>query len=196
MINLDSWDITLSKKQRHYFANKGPYSQTYCFSSSHVWMWELDHKKGWVPKNWFLWTMVLNKTLENPLNSREIKTVNPKGNQSWIFIGKTDAEAETPILWPPDVKSWHWKRLWGWERLRTGGEDNRGQDSWIASLTQWTWVWVNSGRLGRTGKPGMLQPTGIAESDPIVPLNNSNNNKLSPSNNLMLAIYDLVRVWK
>ena len=107
VINLDSWDISLSKKQRHYFANKGPYSQTYYFSSSHVWMWELDHKKGWVPKNWFLWTVVLEKTLESPLNSRK-----------------------------------------------------------MTSLTQWTWVWVNSRRLGRTGKPGMLQSMGSKRVGP------------------------------
>ena len=93
------------KKQRHYFANKGPSSQSYGFSSSHGWMWELDHKEGWAPKNWCFWTVVLEKTLESPLNSKKIKPVNPKGNQSWIFIGRTDAEAEAPILWPPDVKS-------------------------------------------------------------------------------------------
>ena len=94
------------KKQRHYFANKDPYSQSYGFSSSHVWMWELDRKEGWVPKNWRFWTVVLEKTLESPLNLKEIKPVHPKGNQSWIFIGRTDAVAETPILWPPDAKNW------------------------------------------------------------------------------------------
>ena len=86
------------------FANKGPYSQNYGFSSSHVWMWELDHEEGWAPKNWCFW-IVLEKTLENPLDRKEIKSVNPKGNQPWIFIGKADTEAEAPILWPPDVKS-------------------------------------------------------------------------------------------
>ena len=94
------------KKQRHYFANKDPYSQSYGFSSSHVWMWELDRKEGWAPKNWCFWTVVLEKTLESPLNRKEIKPVHPKGNQSWIFIGRTDAAAETPILWPPDAKNW------------------------------------------------------------------------------------------
>ena len=92
-------------KQRYHFANQGPYSQSYGFSSSHVQMWNLDHKEGWVPKNWRFWTVVLEKTLENPLDSEEIKPVNPKGDQSWIFIGRTDAEAEAPILWPPDMKS-------------------------------------------------------------------------------------------
>ena len=92
------------KKQRHYFANKGPSSQSYDFSSCHVWMWELDYKENLAAKNWFFWTMVLEKTLERPLNCKEIKPINPKGNQSWIFIGRTDAEA--PILWPLDVKNW------------------------------------------------------------------------------------------
>ena len=98
------------KNKRHYFANKGPYSQkslcnqSYGFSSSHVWIWELVRKEGWVPENWCFQTVVLEKTLESPLESKEIKPVNPKGNQSWIFIGRTDAEA--PILWPPDAKSW------------------------------------------------------------------------------------------
>ena len=94
------------KKQRHYFTNKGPSSQSYGFSSSHAWMWELDYKESWVLKNWCFWTVVLEKTLESPLDSKEIQPVNPKGNQSWIFIGRSDAEAETPILWPPDLKSW------------------------------------------------------------------------------------------
>ena len=94
------------KKQRHYFANKGPSSQSYGFSSSHVWMWELDYKESWAPKNWCFWIVVLEKTLENPLDSKEIQPVHPRGNQSWIFIGRTDAEAETPVLWPPHAKSW------------------------------------------------------------------------------------------
>ena len=93
------------KKQRHYFANKGPTSQSYGFPSSHVWMWELDYKESWMLKNWCFWTVVLEKTLESPLDCKEIQSVHPKGNQSWIFIGSTDGEAETPILWPPDVKN-------------------------------------------------------------------------------------------
>ena len=109
-----------------------------------VWM---DHKKDWVLKNWCFWTVVLEKTLECPLDSKEIKSVNPKGNQSWLFIEKTDAEAEAPMLWPHDAESTHWKRPWCRERLRAGGEmGNRGWDGWMASLTQWTWVWANSGR--------------------------------------------------
>ena len=82
------------------------YSQSYGFSSCHVWMWELDHKEGWAPKNWSFWTVMLEKTLESPSDCKEIKLVNPKGNQPWIFNGRTDAETETPIFWPPDVKSW------------------------------------------------------------------------------------------
>ena len=92
------------KKQRHYFANKGPSSQSYGFSSSHVEMWELDYKESWVLKNWCFWTVVLEKTLESPLHCKEIQPLHPKGDQSWIFIGRTDAEA--PILWPPDAKNW------------------------------------------------------------------------------------------
>ena len=112
-------------------------------------------------------TVVLEKTLESPLDYKEIKPLNPKGNQSWIFIGRTDAEAEAPILWPPDAKSWLWKRAlsehqkrpWYWERLRTRGErSDRGWHGWLTSLTQWIWVWTNSGRKGRTKKPSMLQP--------------------------------------
>ena len=94
------------KKQKHYFDNKGPSSQSYGFSSSHVWMWELDYEKSWAPKNWLFWAVVLEKTLESPLDCKEIQPVHPNGNQSQIFIGRTDAEAETPILWPPDVKNW------------------------------------------------------------------------------------------
>ena len=94
------------KKQRHYFANKGLSNQGYGSSSGHVWMWELDYKEKWAPKNWCFWIVVLEKTLESPLDCKEIQPVHPKGNQSWIFIGKTDVEAETPILWPPDAKSW------------------------------------------------------------------------------------------
>ena len=92
------------KKQRHYFTNKGPSGESYDFSSSHVWMWELDYKESWVMKNWCFWTVVLEKT-ESPLDCKEIQPVHPKGNQSWIFIGRTDAVPETPVLWPPDAKN-------------------------------------------------------------------------------------------
>ena len=101
MTNLDS-----ILKSRHYFANIGRSSQGYGFSSGRVWMWELDCEESWVPKNWCFWTVVLEKTLESPLDGKEIQPVHPKGDQSWVFIGKTNAEAETPILWPPHEKSW------------------------------------------------------------------------------------------
>ena len=164
MTNVDS---ILKSRERNYFADKGSSSQSYGFSSSHVWMWELDHKESWAPKNWCFWTVVLEKTLESPLDSKEIKSVNPKGNQSWIFTGKTDAKAE------PDMKNWLiGKRPWCWERLKTGGEgddrggegDDRGWDGWhhqrIASPTRWTWVWASSGSWWWTGKPGVLQSMG------------------------------------
>ena len=93
------------KKQRQYFANKGLSSQSYVFSSGHVWMWELDYKESWVQKNWCFWTVVLENTLETPLDCKEIQPAHLKGNQSWIFTGRTD-EAETPMLWSPDVKNW------------------------------------------------------------------------------------------
>ena len=145
------------KKQTHYFTNKGPSSQSYGFSSSHVWMWELEYKESWTLKNWCFWTVVLEKTLESPLDCKEIQLVYPKEDQSWVFIGRTDIEAETPILWPPDVKSWLiWKDPDA-ERLRAGGEgDDRGWDGWMASPTQWTWVWVDSGSWWWTGRPGVL----------------------------------------
>ena len=118
-----------NKKQRHYLTNKCPSSQSYGFSRSHVWMWESNHKEGWVLKNWCLWTVVLEKTLESPLHCKEIHPVNPRGKLSWIFIGRTDAEAETPKLWPPDAKNWltgkdpdaekdwRWKER-EWQRMR------------------------------------------------------------------------------
>ena len=102
MTNLDSH----TEKQRHYFANKGLSSQSYGFSSSHMWMWELDYKESWAPNNWCFWTLVLEKTLESLCDSKEIQQVHSKGNKFWVFIGRTDAEAETPTLWPPDVKNW------------------------------------------------------------------------------------------
>ena len=117
------------KNQKHYFTNKGPSSQSYGFSSSHVWMWELDYKESWVSKDWSFLTVVLEKTLESPLDCKEIQPVNSisqlNWNQSWIFIGRTDAEAETPILRPTDTKNWHWMlgkieggRRRRWQRMR------------------------------------------------------------------------------
>ena len=142
MTNLDS--ILKSRD----ITNKGPSSQGSGFSSSHVWMWELDYKENWVLKNWCFWTVVLEKALESPLDSKEIQPVHPNRNQSWMFIGRTDAVAETPIL---HINTWceeltYLKMPWCWERLKAGGEGNdRGWDGWMASMTQWTWVLVNSG---------------------------------------------------
>ena len=151
-----------NKNQRHYFANKGLPGQSYGFSSSHVWMWELDYKESWVPKNWCFCTMVLEKTLESPRDCKEIKPVSPKGNQSWIITGRTDVEAETPILWQPDAKSWLiGKRPWCWERLKAEGErDDRGWDGWMTSPTQWAWDWVNSRSWWWTWRPDVLQSMG------------------------------------
>ena len=149
------------KKQRYHFANKGPYSQSYGFSSSHVQMWELDHKKGWVPKNGRLQIVVLEKSLESPLDREETKPVNPKGNQPWIFIGKDwcwSWNSNTLATWCEEPI--HWKRPWCWERLEAGEGDNRGWDGWMASLMQRAWVWIGSRSWWWTGKPGMLQSMG------------------------------------
>ena len=149
------------KKQRHYFANKGPCSQNDCFSSSHAWMWELDYKESWAPKNWCFWTVVLEKTLESPLDCKEIQPVNPKGDQSWIFLGGTDAEAGTPILWPPDVKNWLiGKDPDAGKDWRQEGKGTTAWKGWMASPTRWTWVWVNYGSWWWTGRPGVLRFTG------------------------------------
>ena len=117
---------------RYYFANKGPSSQGYGFSSGHIWMWDLDCEESWAPKNWCFWTVVLEKTLESPLDCKEIHPVHSEGDQSWMFIGRTDAEAETPILWPPDAKSWFIGkdpdagRDWGQEEKGTTEDEMAG----------------------------------------------------------------------
>ena len=151
---------------RHlYCSNKGLSSQGYGFSSSHVGMWELDSEESSALKNWCFWTVVLEKTLENPFECKEIQPVYPKWDQSWVFIGRTDVEVETPIFRPPDAKSWLIWLIWCWERLKTGREgDGRGWDGWMASLTQWTWAWVNSGSWRWTGRLGVLQSMGVTKS--------------------------------
>ena len=121
-------------------------------------MWELDYKESWVSKNWCFWTVVLEKTLESPWDCQEIHPVHPKGGQSWMFIGRTDVEAETPntLAWCEELT--HLKRPWCWERSRAGVEgDDRGWDGWMASPTQWTGVWVDSGSWWWTGRPGELR---------------------------------------
>ena len=161
LTNLDS----ILKKQRHHFTDKCPHSQSYGFSSSCVKVWELDHTEGWVLRNWCFQIVVLEKTLQSPLDSKESKPVHPKENQPWIFIGRTDAEAEALILWSPDVKNQLWKRSQLRRRLKVGGEgDDRGWDGWKASPIQWTWVWAYSRREWRARRPGML-PWGLKLSE-------------------------------
>ena len=129
-------------------------------------MWKLDYKENWAPKNWCFWTVVLEKTLESPLDCKEIQPVPPKGNQSWIFIGRTDAEAETLILWPPDVKSWLiWKdpdagKDWRWEEKRTTEDETVGWHHRLNGHGTWVWATIHSRSWWWTGKPGVLQSMG------------------------------------
>ena len=138
-----------------------PFLSTYSFS--HVWMWEQNNKESRVPKNWHFWTVVLEKTLQSSLDCKEIKPVHPKGNQSWIFIGRTDAEAETPILWPPDGKNWLIGKDPDAGKDRKQEEKGTTEDEIIrwTSPTRWTLVWVASGSCWWTGKPGLLQSMGL-----------------------------------
>ena len=152
------------KKQRHYLANKGLSNQSYGFPSGHVWMWELDHKESWAPKNWYFWTVVLEKTLESPLDWKTwqqakclvLREISPEYSLEGLML---------------KLKLWYlatwckelilWKRPWCWERLKAGGEgDNRGWDGWMASPTQWTWVWASCVGWWWTGRPGVLQSVG------------------------------------
>ena len=136
------WQHIKKKKQRHYFANKCSSSQRHGFSTSHVWMWESDYKEGWVPKNWCFWTVVLEKTLESPLDCKEIQPVLNTHWKDWCW----NWNSNTLVIWCEELT--HWKRPCCWERLKVGGEgDYRGWDGWMASPTQWTRVWINS-RVG------------------------------------------------
>ena len=152
------WHI---KKQRHYLANKGPSGQGYGFSSGHVWMWELDYEESWALKNWCFWTVVLEKTLESPLDCKEIQPVHPKGDQSWAFIGRTDAEAETPILWPPHAKSWlvgkdpDAGKDWGQEGKGTTEDEMAGWHHQLDGHESEQTPFVMS--LWWTGRPGVLR---------------------------------------
>ena len=147
------------KKQRHYFANKGSSGQSYGFSSSKVWMWELDYKESWAPENLCFWTVVLEKTLESPLDCKEIQPFHPQGDQSWVFTGRTDVEAKTPKLWPPDAESWLiWKDP---DAGRDWGQEEKGTTE---DQTWWTWVCINSRSWWCTERPGVL---GFMESQRI-----------------------------
>ena len=133
------------QKQRHYFVNKGPSSQGYGFSSSHVWMWELDSEVSWTPKNWCFWTVVLEKTLESPLDCKETQPVHSEGDQSWVFFVRNDAKAETPVLWPPHAKSWligkdsDSGRDWGQEEKRMTEDEMAGWHHWLYGREfEWT----------------------------------------------------------
>ena len=147
------------KRQRYHFADVGPYNLSYESSSSHVWIWELHHKEGWVTKNG-CFLIVLEKSLESPLDCKDIKPVDPKGNQPWVFIGRTDAEGEGPIVWPPDMKS----QLTGKDpdAGKYWGQEEKGvtEDEMLASKTQWTWIWAKLRRQWRTKEPGVLQSMG------------------------------------
>ena len=149
------------KKQRRYFANKGPSSQSDGFSSSHVWMWELDSKESWELKKWCFWTVVLEKTLESPLDCKEIQPDHSKGiSPEYSLEGlMLNLKLQYLATWCEELT--HLKITWCWERLKRGGEGgDRGWDGWMASPTQWTWVWVNSGSWQWTGRPGVLQHMG------------------------------------
>ena len=136
------------KKQRHYFSIKGPFSQSYGFSRSHIWIWELNYKESWAPENWCFWTVVLEKTLESPLDCQEIQPVNPTGNQTWIFIGKTDSEAETTIIWPSDAKNWligkdpDSGKDWGQEEKEMTEDDMVGWHHWSAMDMSLSKLWL------------------------------------------------------
>ena len=137
------------EKQRYYFANKGPSSQAYGFSGGHVWMWELDCEESWAPKNWCFWTVVLEKTLESLLDCKEIKPVNPKGNQPRIFIIRTDLKLKLQYFGHLMRKADSLGKTLMLGKIEAGGEENdRGPDGWMESLAQWTWVWASSWRVG------------------------------------------------
>ena len=150
------------KKQRHYFANTGVSSQGHGFSSSHVWMWELDYKESLMPKNWCFWNVVLKKTLESLLDCKEIQAFNLKGNQSWIFIGRTDVEAETPILQPPDVKSWLLEKTLMLGKIEGGRRRGRQRMRWLDGITDSMSMSLSKlQELWWTGRPGVLQSMGL-----------------------------------
>ena len=140
-------------------------------------MWQLNYKETWVPKNWCFWTVMLDRTLESPLDCKAIQPVHPNRNQSWVFIGRTNAEVEVPVLWPPDVKMWLFRKVQCWERVKIGGKgDNRRWDGWKASLTGCSWVWANLRSWWGTGKSGVLWSMGLQSRTPL-----SNWTELTPN---------------
>ena len=161
------------KKQRHYFANNGPSSHSYGFSSSHVWMWDLDCEESWVLKNWCFWTVLLEKTLESPLDCKEIQPVHSKEDQSWVFIGRNDAKAETPILWPPHAKSWligkdpNAGRDWGQEEKGMTEDEMAGWHHWLNGHEFEQAVGVGDGQ----GSLSCCSPWGHKELDMTEQLN-------------------------
>ena len=174
--------MTLLSKRRHYFANRSPYSPSYSFFSSHTWIWELDHKESWAPKNWCFWTVVLEKTLGSPLDCKELEPVHPKGDQSWMFIGRTDAETETPVLWSPDVKSrvtgkdgaagetggrrrkWWQDKMAGWQHGLSGHGfeqvlgDGEDREAWRAAVhgVSKSWTCLSDWTAASKGLPWRL----------------------------------------
>ena len=187
------------EKQRHYFANKVPsllLSQSYGFSSSHIWMWELDYKESWAPKNWCFWTVVLGKTLESPLDCKEIQPVHPKGNQSWIFIGRADVEAETPTLWPPDVKNWLIRRD------PDAGKDWRQEEKGMTEDEMVGWHhWLNGHEFEQApgvgdGQGGLVccSPWGRKKSDMNERLNWTDKTVIAPFGSLHSSPMSMVNV--
>ena len=161
-----TWSMNQESKYSRQYVKTNLILHMWGFSCSHVQMWELDHKGGWALKNWCFQTLVLEKTLEGHFNCKEIQPVNPKGNQPWIFIGRTDAEAQ--LLWPPDVKRWligkdsDARKDWRQEKKATTEDEI---DGWMASPTRWTWVWASSRSWWWTERPGVLQSMGSQELD-------------------------------
>ena len=183
------------KKQRRYFANRGPSSQSYGFSSSHVWMWELDYKESWVLKNWCFWTVVLERLLRVPCTARRsnqsiLKKINPEYSLEGLML-KLKLQYFGKELT-------HWKRRRCWERLKAGGDgDNREWDGWVASPTQWTWVWVDSGSWWWTGKPGMLQSMGSQRvgHDWVAELNWTELDQNPPSSSVHETLKARIQEW-